>query len=162
MPTTGVDLATESLSDGLWDELLPLLYSNWDEASKGDDGAPDLDPDRASYERLANLCLLRIYTARLMTPSPQRGRMIGYASYVVAPGLHHRSMTVARHDAFYVMPEHRRGSTATDLLAYADAQLSEEKVDAILQSARLGSPFASMLSRQGYRVIEATYRKDLP
>jgi len=132
----------------LWDELLPLMARH--HAERGD--LPPLDVDTVQYEVLDALQRIRVFTARA------GGVLVGYASFVLAAHLHHRTQRRAVHDVVYVVPEHR-SMTSLQLLLYADRALRAEGVEEIVQVAPTDGAFGMVLERLGYRAAEITYLK---
>jgi hypothetical protein len=110
-----VTFQVEGITD-LRHEAMPLLLKHWEEIALNKE-VVRLDPDWDGYERLHNLGMLHVTTARA------DGALVGYASYLLAPNLHYRTMLVAEGDIFYLAIEQRKGTTGIRLLAEAERHL---------------------------------------
>lgn len=132
-----VDYATEHLCDGLWEEVAPLLESHWHEVAHYDD--IPLSPDRDAYRRVEASGCLRVYTARLGSPAPDRGRLIGYLAVFVHPNLHYSSSLCANQDVLFIDPAHRGSRAGVNLIKYAHDQLRSEGVQVLSQHVKARS-----------------------
>ncbi|MES2531935.1 MAG: GNAT family N-acetyltransferase [Pseudomonadota bacterium] len=153
-----VDYATERLDDALWSEVAPLLESHWHEVAHYDD--LPLDPDRDRYATIDANGGLRVFTARLAVPAPDRGRLIGYLALFVVPSLHYRSSIFALQDVLYVDPLHRGSRAGIGLIRHAHNKLRAEGVTVIFQhvKARRDLNIGPVLQRLlGYELVDEVY-----
>ncbi len=163
LAATAVSYSVEQLTDGLWDELAPLLEAHWHEIAHYDDIA--LKPDRAKYDQIQAGGTMRIYTARTTVPAKDRGRLIGYMACFVNRSLHYADHTFATQDVLFVDPLHRGSRAGVGLILYAHELLRAEGVTAIYQhtKAKASVNIAPILTRLlGYEVVDQVlaYRLD--
>ncbi len=134
LAATAVAYATEQLTDGLWDELAPLLEAHWHEIAHYDDIV--LRPDREMYAKIQAAGGLRIYTARTAAPSQDRGRLIGYLCCFVNRSLHYADHLFANQDVLFIDPLHRGSRAGVGLIQFAHEQLRTEGVSVIFQHVK--------------------------
>jgi hypothetical protein len=142
----------ETLTDALWDELMPLLEAHWREIQHYPDIPLALDLD--GYAAAQHAGCLRTYTAR------RDGALVGYACFVVRAGLHHRTSLQATQDALYLAPE-ARSATGAAFIRWCDAQLQAEGVQVVYQHVTSARDFGPLLERLGYSQVERIYSKRL-
>lgn len=150
-------------------EVMPLLLRHWDEIALNKAAVP-LNPDWETYEKLEAMGMLHVTTARF------EGEIVGYASYLISPNLHYRTMLVADGDIFYLAKEHRRGSAGIRLLRQAEAHImafceasgrgydcvyiiNKEKAHFMKDGRSIVGP---VLNRLGFNLIEHYYAKRVP
>jgi len=158
LAATSVQYAIEHLSDGLWQELHPLLEAHWHEVAHYDDIA--LNPHLDAYERIEKSGCLRIYTARAAAPAPDRGRLIGYLAVFVQPSLHYADRMFANQDVLFVDPLHRGSRCGVDLIRFAHDKLKAEGVSVLFQHVKARSDLnvGPMLERLlGYELVDQIY-----
>ena|SRR5437660_11181995 len=114
-----------------------------------------LDVDWKVYEGVEADGKLRAYTARV------DGVLIGYASYFVNHNPHYRSSLQATQDVLYLAPEYRKSRIGYRLIAFADAQLAAEGVQAVYQHSKAAHDIGPILERQGYELVDLLYAKRL-
>lgn len=140
--------------DAFYADALPLLRRHWREIAHYPDIA--LDPDVDRYHAIEDAGNLRVFTARVM------GRLVGYALFFVHPNLHYRSSVQAVADVIYVDPDHRRSTIGLRLLAYTEAALKAEGVQAVYHHVKANhAGLGKILERTGYDLIDLIYAKRL-
>lgn len=151
----------EPLTAALWDEAYPLLLKHWREVSHFQD--IPLEPDVARYHANEQNGVLRCFTARSgdeFSSSVKLGALVGYALYIVAPNAHYKSSVQAVQDVIYIDPAFR-GGTGYRFIAWCDAQLAAEGVQAVYQHIKAAHNFGAVLERQGYELVDLIYAKRL-
>lgn len=138
---------------GLWPEIEPLLIEHWREIAHYDD--IELDVDKATYEQLDALGLLRVFTARV------DGRLIGYAVYAVRRSLHYRKSLQALQDVLFLLPEYRGKAHGAGLIVFADQELQNEGVQVVYHHVKHKFDFGPLLASIGYESIEAVWGRRL-
>lgn len=139
-------------------EAMPLFEAHWREIATHQD--IPLAVDTAAYHVAAVAGCLRVYTAR--QNDGYENQLIGYAVYFVRNHPHYRDSLQASQDVLFIHPAHRRGSTGTRLIKYADAQLRALGVQVVHQHVKLDHPaLGVLLERQGYTAVEKIYSKRL-
>lgn len=135
----------------IFDELKPLLELHWREIAHYQDIL--LEPDWESYKKCEEQGFLRVYTAR------NAGLLVGYGVYFVRYNLHYRSSLQASQDILFIHPDFRgRGGR---FIAYCDAQLREEGVQAVYHHVKAAHNFGPLLERMGYALVDLIYAKRL-
>ncbi|MHA2063790.1 MAG: GNAT family N-acetyltransferase [Candidatus Thorarchaeota archaeon] len=135
------------------EELLPLIEANWKEMTFDERVAIDLDWD--VYEILVGANQLLFVSAR------EEGELVGYAIYTIMPKLlHHRGLSAAESDVFFLHPEHRKGSAAIKMIKYAEDVLQQIGVDIVFNSVKLAErDIGKILERMGHTPLEREYYK---
>lgn len=133
-----------------WDALMPLLKAHSLEIEK-----KELDLNMDLYQALIDSGCYVGVTAW------SKDKLVGYSGYFVSKSLHHASETVAQSDVFYLKPDYRVGWNSLRLLRFCESVLVGKGVDYIMSAAKVGSVASDFLDAIGYRVVEATYRKEL-
>lgn len=148
----------EERFSSLRDEGAALFEAHYREASA--DLSVPLEVDWAMFERLEDAGMEVCIAAR------DRGRLIGYAVYILHPHLHYRGLSVAEVDVFFLNPADRRGSTGMRLFRAAERVLALRGVQEIWNRVKLHvkpgrgrSDLGPLFRRLGYRAVETTYRK---
>jgi GNAT superfamily N-acetyltransferase len=147
-----VRFARESMA-AVREEILPLLHAHWAEVAHYAD--MPLNPNWPWYEASEAAGQLRIFTAR------DGETLIGYAIYVIGPGLHYRDFTYANQDILFVLPEYRRGFTGRELLRFTEQALRADGVHLVLQHVKVAHDFGPLLRREGYEPIDTIWGKRL-
>lgn len=143
-----------------WEDALPLFQAHWHEVAHWPDVV--LDPDLDFYEKAEAFGFLRTYVVRESPMGEDRGRLMGYAQYMVGPNAHHRGSFQAREDGLFVAPEFRQGNLGIRLIRFAEEQLAADGVDTVYQYEQTGHPaFGVLLQRRGYKRLEQVWGKRL-
>jgi hypothetical protein len=151
---TGITYQQEDFRD-IYDEAMPLFVEHWREISHYPD--IELAPDRAIYEKAAEMGMIKVFTAREGTD------LVGYAFYFVRPNLHYRNSIQAQQDIIFVKMEKRRGSIGVRLISFADDRLREMGVQVVMQHVKVAHPALGNLleKRLGYEHVEQIYTRRL-
>jgi GNAT superfamily N-acetyltransferase len=149
-------LAREDLASVRASNIEVLLASHWQEIAHYKD--IPLDVSWSDYEKVEQVGMLRIYTARV-------GReLVAYACYKVARNSHYQSSLQAIQDVLFVEPAHRRSGIGGQLVAFADCMLRTEGVQVTYQHSKvsgIGRLLDELLLSQGYELIERIWAKRL-
>ncbi len=145
-------LQRESAHD-VWDEIQPLLTKHWREIAHYED--IELDPKREVYLHLEDRGVLRVFTMR------HGERLVGYAVFIADMHLHYASSYQATQDVLFLLPEYRSVGNGTQLIAFCDAELAAEGVQAVYQHVKRAHDFGPLLRHLGYEPIETLYARRL-
>lgn len=149
-----LELAREMLCPSLISESTPLLEAHYRELAHYQD--IPLDPDYERYYEAQRHGALRIYTAR------SQKFLIGYAVYVVRPGVHYRGSIQAIEDVIYLEENSRGFMAGVRLLKFADECLKGEGVQVVHHHQKLRHPaLGRILERQGYEAMDVIWTKRL-
>ncbi len=135
--------------EDLWDEVMPLLQSHWDEVGYFQD--IPFDPNYEYYVNMEAAGVLRNYTVR------KGGELIGYCVFIVMPHPHHQGSLQAATDIVYLDPAHRGRWIAERLLRWCNDQLREEGVEIVFYGVKVARDFGPILDRMGFPCIEHTH-----
>jgi len=149
-----VEFARESCS--IMREIIPLATAH---AKEMDycvfDHAP-LDLNETAYWAIENAGSLRVFTVR------QDNQLVGYAVFIIAMALEHKTVKQAHEAGFYLAPEVRLGRTAVRFLSYCDSEMAEEQVAMVLYHSPVAHPkFGAILARRGYVKVDEVYARRL-
>lgn len=142
---------TEPFKD-FWPEARSLLLRHWEEIAARDITGP-LDVNREMYEAMDAAGMLHITTAR------EAGELIGYAVYLLTPNPHLGSSLVAQSDAFFLLPEYRRGLTGLNLLRATEKKLIDCGACYLSQRVSTTRDCGVLFRRMGYTLAEHVYLK---
>lgn len=149
-----VAYARESLTQELWDEILPLLHAHYHEVAHFKD--MELNPHLSKYEQIQANDGLRIYTARLAD-----NVLVGYMVAFVARSLHYADHIFANQDILFVAKEHRGSRIGVDLIKYAHSRLrADDNVSTLYQHCKAKSELniGPMLERLlHYELVDLIY-----
>lgn len=137
-------------SDVVARDIVPLMHAH--NADLGDDFTAKfpLDVDMDFYHHVYKAGVLKIFTAR------HGLALAGYATFLVHPSIHRRSMVVAHEDALYLRPEFRRGRNARRLMDFAEEELRKTCAAVIYHCPESSPAFGKLLGVSGYEKY-ATY-----
>ncbi len=143
----------EPFSEGLLDELFPLLEAHYKEIAHYKD--IPLSPDLALYEIAYKTGMLRIYTAR-------RGKsIVGYSVFFVRPHGHYKTSLQAVQDILFLSPSERGKMLGARLIRFSDERLKEIGVQAVYHHVKESHNFGPLLERLGYQQVERIYTRRL-
>lgn len=154
--TATVESFTERLP-----ELKVLFPAHWEKLALDKDQIP-LDPQYevyAQYEARGELLFIALRDG---------GRMVGYWSAHVAPGLHYQSCLTAMMDMWNVLPEYENGVAAMILMKAVEREyrrrgvnrsIVSEKIHRPCGKAKNGKPEGRLYRAFGYEPAETHYSK---
>ena len=146
-----VTFQEEVYSDAMWEEFWPLFDANSHEV----DDAP-VRPNVETYNAISEQGALRIVSARA------EGVLVGYLVFFLSPMLHRTNELAAHQDAFFLLPEYRRGFNASKLIGYAEAVAIGNGASVFRKSSKVQKrDISKILARSGYEHIESVFEKRL-
>lgn len=134
------------------DEALPLIKSQFDEVYPSRDYVT-LDMDWDLYQKLEEMQLLKIFTAR------SNGSLVGYLWVIVSPNIHSKGSYTATDDAWFVSKEYRKSGTAVGLLRFTEKCLKEDGFKSFYISGTEDVPLDKLMSKLGYNKIETKFER---
>ena len=135
----------------LWADVMPLLQAHWTEV-----GEERLDIDVVKINMMEDIGAFRCFTVR------ERGKLVGYAFYVVDTSLMQKTRLIAHESGLFLVKEARRGHTCERLLKFAESSLKAEGVEEIIRQMLVSRQEVEVLfSRMGYTLHEKLYTKAL-
>lgn len=134
------------------DECIPLIERHWEEIAINKDRIK-LNPDWEVYEKLEELGVLTIFTARHF------GKLVGYFVVIVQSNIHYKDHVFASNDIIYLHPDYRKGMTGVKLIKFAEKCLKKDGVSVMVMNTKVHSPFDIILERLGFTPIERLYSK---
>lgn len=148
-----VRFARESLASIHTGQLEELLERHYREIAHFKDIALDIDWD--VYEGAEEMGKLRCFSARV------GGDLVGYLGYLVNTNPHYKGSLQAVQDVIFIAPERRGLFAGSRLIAYADACLAQEGVQAVYHHAKAAFPMDSILRRNGYELVDTLWARRL-
>lgn len=139
----------EPYSDGLIQELVPLLMENWRET--GADLDIPLQPLWHRYQSAHEAGMLRIFTVRL------GAQLVGYAIYQVMFHSHRGESLEASNDVVWLSPQLRGRFVGYRFIKWHVAVLKAEGVRKARISVKLDHNWGRLLERLGFKAVEQTY-----
>ena len=134
------------------DELAALFPAHWEKLALDKDCVP-LDPDYGAYaerERQGELMFVALRDA---------GRMIGYWTAFIAPGLHYRRCLTATMDMWNVLPDHENGVAAMILMRAVEREYQRRGVKRAFAGEKIHRPCGRLYKAFGYAPVETHYSK---
>lgn len=135
-------------------EVGSLIQSHYNEVYPVRDTF-DWDMDWDSYEKLENMGLLKIFTAR------DDSLLVGYLCVILSPNLHSRGSLLACDDGLFVAKTHRGQTVAKDLIRFTERCLKEDGIRVFHIVGTTEKPINSLMKRIGYTEIETKFQKVL-
>ncbi len=146
-----MDFARETLFDVI-EEVQPLLEAHYAELTRHKD-VVKLDPRWGVYSALEKAGAFVVLTAR------DSGKLVGYSAYFLNAHLHYAGLVVAQSDVFFIVPEHRKGSTPVRFLRYCEQWLKEAGAMKIVYHCKTSNNFAPILHHLGFQDEEVMTAK---
>lgn len=132
---------------------LPELWRQHYEEIADDKDKKRLAPDVFRYINYERSGQLVVFTAR------DKGRLVGYAFFVLQMALHYKHHGMAANDLFFVLPEHRGKFTGSRLIDASEQELRRIGVQEIQMRTKTKHDFGRLLERKGFKETEIVYRK---
>lgn len=139
----------------LFEEMLPLLTIHYKSVAHYQD--IEFSPDYASYLKLADIGMLRIFTARKEVSN----EMIGYAVFFVRQNLHYKNSLQAVQDILFIHPEAR--GFGRRFITWCEDMLRPEGVQVVYHhvKAKPELNFSPLLERCKYQLVDLIWAKRL-
>jgi GNAT superfamily N-acetyltransferase len=134
------------------EEMLPLIGDHWAEVTGS---GPPLDPAWDIFRDLDAKGLMRALTVR------SDGELVGYITFILCPALHYQTIKLAHDDAFYLRPEHRKGTLGIRMFVEAEKMLAADGVNRIMYHEKHKRPMGRILEYLDYTPKETIWFKDL-
>ena len=147
MMTASVESFTERL-----DELVALFPAHWEKLALDKDRVL-LDPSYEVYaqrERQGELMFIALRDA---------GRMVGYWTAFIAPGLHYQTCLTATMDMWNVLPDHENGVAAMILMRAVEREYRRRSVKRAFAGEKIHRPCGRLYKAFGYAPVETHYSK---
>ena len=108
-------------------------------------------PNAGYYWALEDQGILVTFSAR------DRGKLVGYATFLVQASHHTAPVPHAFHDSIFVHPGYRSGGRSLEFMRYCDAQLVADGVHSIEWGVPARKGYDRIFSRLGYRKSQYVY-----
>lgn len=142
----------EESFDAAIDDMRPLFEAHWEEVALNKDKVA-LNPDYDKYREIANLGMIRIFTAR------EDGELVGYFVVTIAPHLHYKDHKYALNDVIYLTPDLRAMGIGKGLISFAESVLQEAGISVLIINMKVQHPFDPLLEKLGFTSTERVYSK---
>lgn len=145
-----IAFAVEQYQDAI-DEIKPYYQAHYDELASNKE--IPLDPNYEAYDRMAEMGLMHVVTARL------DGVLVGYHISIVFPHLHYKQSLTAHTDIYYLRPDCRIGRNGIELFKFMECSLKDKGVQRIYMMTKTDADKGAILERLGYAEKERIYTK---
>lgn len=135
-------------------EVEVLIQNHFDEVYPARDSF-DCNMDWDMYEKLEQIGLLKIFTARI------EKELIGYLWVILSPNIHSKGSMLACDDGLYVDKSYRGKSVAKDLIRLTEKCLKEDGLKVFNIVGTTEKPIDALVKRMGYTAIETKFQKVL-
>ena len=132
------------------DEAMTLFKEHYDEIAERTD-VIELDPDYERYQKLYDMGILEIHTAR------EDGKLIGYSLWMIVNHIHYKKSITASSDVLYIHPNSRKGLLGYKFIKWTTEQIKERKPQRILFHMKPFLDYGHLLERMGGKYFEKTY-----
>lgn len=112
-------------------------------------------PDREMYDRLDAAGMLAVLVA-----VSDDNAMVGFASVLMAPCMHHAGKLVATVETLFLAKAHRKGGAGLALLREAEALAKHVGAAGLYASAPVGGSLERILPRIGYTHVNTIFWKE--
>ncbi len=133
-------------------ELASLFPVHWEKLGLDRDRVP-LDPNYGVYAELEARGELVLIALR------DGGRMVGYWTAVIAPGLHYQSCLTATMDMWNVLPGYEPGVAAMILMRAVEREYQRRGVRRAFAGEKIHRPCGRLYRAFGYAPVETHYSK---
>jgi L-amino acid N-acyltransferase YncA len=133
-------------------EILQIIDRHWLEIAVNREKI-HLDVDCATYRQMDDLGMLHVVTAR------EGGELAGYYVSIIRPHPHYRSTMFAFQDAFFVVPEHRRGTMGIDFVRFMEQAVKAAGAKNVVASTKTHFDLSPLFLRLGFKEVETQFQK---
>lgn len=145
----------------LWNEIQDLIQMHFEEIEYAS-LMGNLNIKKDWYELLnINDSLLIAVARHGYLNSNSKGNIIAYASYILFPSMHNQEKICAENDAYFLLPEYRKGLEGYNFLKFAEKELIKKGVNIITQKVKVNNDCSSIFKRMKYTCNEHLYVKEL-
>lgn len=150
-PLKNVIFARENFKD-LYPEMLPLAEAQWREIAWNQDKIPLL-VDEERYEFLQDEGVLLCFSVR------HKGKLIGYALFIMNNHLHYKSTCFAVNDIVFLDKAYRGNQIGIDLLEFCESELKALGAKVITLHIKHMLDWSPMAKSLGFESVESTLLK---
>lgn len=135
------------------DEGAYLIHDHWLELEESYGHAPD--PDYDSYLKLEEMGVIKAFSVR------DKGEMVGYATFMMTPHLHYKSVPYAINDMLFIKKSYRGRAIGSDFIKYIESNLRDNNTTIISINSKVATPLNRLLDKLDYTHTENVYRKNI-
>ena len=136
---------------GCLDELLPLFDGHWETLAL--DKEIPLAP---SYVRYGNL---EAAGELLFIALRDNGKLVGYWTALIAPGLHYEMCLTAQMDMWNILPEYESGVASLILMRAVHREYQRRGVRRAFAGEKIHKPCGRLYRMFGYEPVETLYSR---
>lgn len=141
--------------DAIYHEMDELLHDYF-ARTIASEGVPELRMNWTVYMQLNNAGNLLCFTAR-----DENDELLGFVMYHIYPHLHHMGMLCAACDIVAVHVDERGNGVGAQLMEYAEPLLRNRGVQLVTHQFRTCYKVEPLFIKQGYKLFEQTYMKEI-
>jgi len=131
-------------------EAIDLFEKHYAELAERTD-VIELDPDFEKYQKLMDLGMLEIHTAR------DDGKLVGYSLWMVMNHLHYKKSVTASSDILYIHSDYRKGMFGYKFVKWTTEEVKKRKPQRILFHMKPHIDYGHLVERLGGHFFEKTY-----
>lgn len=133
-------------------EVLGIIDRHWLELAVEREHIP-LDLDCEIYRKMDEMGILHICTVR------DGAELAGYYVSIVRPHPHYKSTMFAFQDAFFLVPEHRRGTVGMEFIEFMEQAVKQAGAKCIIASTKAHFDVSPLFLRMGWKKREIQFQK---
>jgi hypothetical protein len=133
-------------------EVQPLFQAHWEELALNKDKVP-LSPQYNLYASREAAGELLVVTLR------KAGRLVGYFTGIIAPGLHYSTCLTLTMDIFWTHPDIRGGFASVKLFRAVEKEAKRRKVQRIFYGSKLHRDSSRLFEFLDMTPVEVYYSK---
>lgn len=142
-----------------WENALPEMESMFEAHYRElalDQDRVALAPNVEMYKDADRRGLMHLATVR------DDGKLVGYFISAVLPHLHYKDAgPMSQADAYFVLPEYRRGGCGAKFLMFVEESLKNRGVTKMYVSTKIHSDHSLLFEKLGFRATDTVFTKML-
>lgn len=137
----------------VWRESQGLWGLHFEEVGEGKRRGWELSPDLGRLDRLHDMGVLHIVTAR------KDGELVGYHASIIERLLHYSQILAGKSDLYWIRPDCRTGRTPLRLFEMVESSSKARGVQILYDGTKLSHDHGRLFEHLGYQPIERRYSK---
>ncbi len=134
------------------EEMKPLFNMHWEELALNKDKVP-LDPQWHEYARREEAGQILHIVLR------DAGKLVGYYTGFIAPGLHYQTCLTLTMDIFWLHPDIRGGTASLRLFRAVEAEARRRGVHRIFHGSKNHKDSSRLFAALGFEPVETYHSK---
>jgi len=135
-------------------ELIEIFSKHWEEIAVFKGNIP-LDVNLEEYRKVDEAGLLHVTTAR------DEGKLAGYYICVVRPHPHYKTTLFGMLDAYFILPDYRKGGVGLQLFLEMERFMKELGVKSLISSCKKHHDITKLFEHLGWEMVGYQFQKVL-